>query len=225
MDRVSPPHRCRLLSSDTLARFISFEGGEGAGKSTQVRALATRLETSGGEVVCTREPGGSEGAEAVRTLLVQGDAERWQPASELFLFMAARHDHLERTIRPALQRGAWVITDRFWDSTRVYQGLVGGLPLAAIDALHEAWLGTFRPALTLLLDLPVDTGLRRASPGRFEAKGRAFHERVREAFLDVAAAEPERFVVIDADGDVPLVAERVARAVADRLPAEGRSCP
>ncbi len=156
------------------------------------------MRARGGEIVTTREPGGSEGGEAIRRLLVEGAADRWSAVSELFLFMAARNDHLERIVRPALARGAWVLCDRFWDSTRVYQGVVGGLDVAAVDRLHETWLGDFRPALTLLLDLPAEAGLARAARGRFEAKGRDFHAMVRQAFLDLAAREPERVRIVDA---------------------------
>lgn len=173
------------------------------------------LEARGVEVVMTREPGGSPGAEAVRALLVEGGADRWRPSSELFLLMAARADHLERTVRPAVARGAWVLCDRFWDSTRVYQALVGGLPLEAVDALHATWLGAFRPWRTLLLDVPVGLGLARAAQGRFEAKGEAFHERVRQGYLELAAREPERFRIVDAVGDVATVSRRVRAAFDD----------
>jgi dTMP kinase len=130
------------------------------------------------------------------------------------LFLAARQEHLERVIRPAIAGGAWVLCDRFWDSTRVYQGLVGGLGLKAIDRLHEAWLEPFRPGLTLLLDLPAEAGLARARAGRFEAKGGAFHARVRQGFLQLATAEPARFTVIDATVEVDRVTEAATRALA-----------
>ena len=175
-----------------------------------MRALATRLEAAGEAVVTTREPGGSPGAEAVRALLVEGHADRWDATAELFLLVAARQDHLARTIRPALAGGAWVLCDRFWDSTRVYQAVVGGLPLAAVDALHGDWLEPFRPGLTLVLDLPAETGLARAAGGRFEAKGLAFHERVREAYRELAAAEPARLRLVDAVGTPAAVASRAA---------------
>ena len=205
MDGASPHRRPHVLSGPTLARLVSLEGGEGAGKTTQQRLLAAHLEAAGERVVQTREPGGSAGGEAIRTLLIEGAHDRWSPTSELFLFLAARHDHLERVIRPALHAGAWVVTDRFWDSTRVYQGLVGSLDLDAIDRLHDAWLTPFRPGLTFLLDLPADAGLARARGGRFEAKGLAFHERVRAGFGYLAAREPERFVVVDAGLDLQAV--------------------
>jgi dTMP kinase len=195
---VSPPRRDELLTAPGLTRFVTLEGGEGAGKSTQIAALAAALRDDGFDVVTTREPGGSAGAEAVRALLVEGGSERWSAPAELFLLLAARLDHLERTIRPAVERGAVVLCDRFWDSTRVYQALVGGLDLAAVDALHARWLTPFRPSLTLVLDLPAELGLARAAHGRFEAKGGDFHARVRAGYLTLAAAEPERIRVIDA---------------------------
>ncbi len=194
---------------------MTLEGGEGVGKSTQLRVLADLLAQEGERVVATREPGGSAAAEALRPLLVQGAVDRWSPTSELFLLMAARADHLDRTIRPALAEGAWVLCDRYWDSTRAYQGLVGGLDLGAIDALHEAWLAPFRPGLTLLFDLPVNAGLGRAVAGRFEARGPAFHEQVRRAYLKLAQAETERVHVIDAEGTPAAVAARVAAALVE----------
>jgi dTMP kinase len=219
VDRAAPPRRDRVLSAPTLARFVTLEGGEGVGKSTQIRALADALGGDGLEVVTTREPGGSVGAEAVRDLLVEGGAERWSAAAELFLLLAARLDHLERTIRPAVGRGAVVLCDRYWDSTRVYQALVGELGLADVDALHERWLAPFRPALTLVLDAPVETGLARARPGRFEAKGADFHRRVREGYLTLARAEPARLRVIDAARPVAAVTVDAVAAVRAHLAA------
>jgi dTMP kinase len=168
----------------TRGRFITFEGGEGVGKSTQVRRLADRLRGRG-EVVVTREPGGSPGAEAIRGLLVKGPVERWSPISETLLMYAARRDHIERVIAPALARGAWVICDRFYDSSRAYQGAAGGAPASLLRALEADVVGDLIPDLTLILDLPVKAGLARAAQrgksgsgqdeGRFEAKGAAFH--------------------------------------------------
>jgi dTMP kinase len=207
----------------TRGRFITFEGGEGAGKSTQVRILAERLRGAGFEVVATREPGGSPGAEAIRALLVNGDPDRWSAASETLLMYAARRDHIERTIRPALERGAWVISDRFADSTRAYQGAGGGAPHGLVEALETFVLEDTRPDLTLILDLPVELGLERAGlrgggEARFEAKGHAFHQRLREGFLRLAAAEPNRCVVLDAGQPSETVSEAVWGAVAARLP-------
>ena len=205
-------------------RFISFEGGEGAGKSTQARRLAERLV--GREVVLTREPGGSPGAEAIRGLLVEGEADRWSAVSETLLMYAARRDHIERLIEPALERGAWVICDRFLDSTRAYQGTAGGAPMALITALELDVVGAVTPDLTLVLDMPVAAGLARAAgrsggEGRFESKGHGFHERLRSAFLDIAAREPERCAVLSAEGDLEAVAERVWDVVAARLEVAG----
>lgn len=183
-------------------RLITLEGGEGAGKSTLAGALCEALGARGRGVVQTREPGGSPGADAIRALLVRGDADRWEPVTEALLFAAARSDHLARTVRPALARGDWVICDRFYDSTYAYQVAAGGLPEAAFDMLQRL-IDAPAPDLTLMLDLDPSAGLARSRGGavgedRFEQKDAAFHARVRKAFLDIAAREPERCVVIDA---------------------------
>ena len=203
-------------------RFISLEGGEGTGKSTQARLLVERLNGGGREAVATREPGGSPGAEAIRALLVEGEADRWSPTTETLLMFAARRDHIERVIEPALERGAWVVCDRFFDSTRAYQGAGGGAPAGLIVALEREVVGPVTPDLTIILDLPANAGLARAAAraageGRFESKGAAFHERLRAAFLEIADREPGRCVVISGEGDVETVAERVWRAVDARL--------
>ena len=210
------------MAGVTRGRFITFEGGEGAGKSTQLRLLAERLTAAGREVVLTREPGGSPGAESIRALLVTGEADRWSPISETLLMYAARRDHIERVIAPALERGAWVVCDRFFDSTRAYQGAGGGAPAALIAALEAAVVGARTPDLTLILDLPVEVGLARAAgrgdgEARFEGKGAAFHQRLRQAFLDIARAEPGRCAVLDADRPVDALAETIWTVVADRL--------
>ena len=211
-------------------RFITFEGGEGAGKSTQVRRLTARLRERGLDVVATREPGGSPGAEAIRDLVLKGEADRWSPTTETLLMYGARRDHIERTILPALERGAWVVCDRFADSTRAYQGGAGGVDPAFISALETYLLADVRPDLTLVFDLPVEVGLARAeafaaSAGhaetRFESKGLAFHERLRAAFLTIAVAEPGRCAVIDAAGDIETVETRVWEAVNGRLQVRG----
>jgi dTMP kinase len=204
-------------------QFITFEGGEGAGKSTQVRILAERLSAVGIEVVATREPGGSPGAEAIRALLVTGDPDRWSAVSETLLMYAARRDHIERTIRPALERGAWVISDRFADSSRAYQGAGGGVSPALLAAMEAYVLENTRPDLTLVLDLPVELGLERAGlrggdEARFEAKDLEFHQRLRKAFLAIAKTESRRCVVIDAKASPELVAKAVWNAVEARLP-------
>jgi len=202
--------------------FITFEGGEGAGKSTQARRLAERLRAMGRAVTLTREPGGSLGAEAIRALLVSGDVERWSPTSETLLMYAARRDHIERTIAPALARGEVVVCDRFLDSTRAYQGAGGGAPHELIAALERSVVGAVMPDLTLVFDLSVDVGLARAAArgegeARFESKGRDFHERLRAAYLEIVQAEPDRCLRLDADGDPAVVEARVWAAVETRL--------
>jgi dTMP kinase len=203
--------------------FITLEGGEGAGKSTQARRLADRLRRAGREVVLTREPGGSPGAESLRALLLEGAADRWSPTAETLMMYAARSDHLDRTIRPALSRGAVVICDRFSDSTRAYQGAGGGVAPAFIEQVDAAVVGDDRPDLTLIFDLPVEVGLERAAArggeARFESKGLAFHQRLREGFLAVAAREPGRCAVLNVTGDIEAVEARVWAAVSGRLPA------
>ncbi len=203
-------------------RFITFEGGEGVGKSTQIRRLSARLTEAGREVVATREPGGSPGAEAIRDLLVKGAADRWSPVTETLLMYAARRDHIERVIRPALARGAWVVCDRYADSTRAYQGAAGGTDPGLIAAMETFVLEEVRPDLTLVFDMAPEAGLARAADRthaetRFESKGAAFHARLRQAFLDIAKAEPERCEVVDATQDMDAVEAAVWRAVGQRL--------
>lgn len=206
----------------TRGRFITLEGGEGTGKSTQARILAERLRALGHTVVQTREPGGSPGAEDIRALVVSGDAERWSPVTETLLMYAGRSDHLERTIRPALASGAWVVCDRFADSSRAYQGAGGGAPAGLIESIDAVVVGADQPDLTLVFDLPVEVGLERAFgrglfETRFETKGLAFHQRLREGFAAVAAAHPERCVMIDADATLDAVSERLWAVVEARL--------
>ena len=210
----------------TRGRFISFEGGEGAGKSTQVQRLAALLKGGGREVVTTREPGGSPGAESIRDIVLRGEADRWSPTTETLLMYAARRDHIERVIRPALTRGAWVICDRFADSTRAYQGAAGGVDPRFITALETFILEDTRPDLTLVFDLPAEVGLERAharagAEMRFESKGMAFHERLREGFRAIAASEPERCALIDATGSIAEVEAAVWAAVEARLAVHG----
>ena len=202
--------------------FITFEGGEGAGKSTQARRLALTLEEHGHGVVVTREPGGSPGAENIRSLIVSGETDKWTPLTETLLVFAARADHLERTIRPALKHDKWVICDRFVDSTFAYQGVGQGMSADTITELRDLVVGDDMPALTLILDLPVETGLDRAGKrdhdeDRFERMGDGFHQKLRQAFLDIAAAEPDRCVVIDATQDEDAVAKAIWQAVSSRL--------
>jgi len=208
------------------ARFISFEGGEGSGKSNHSRRLADWLKGQGQEVVLTREPGGTPGAEEIRKLLVQGEATRWEPMTEALLHYAARRDHVTKVIRPALARGAWVVTDRFIDSTMAYQGYGHGLGAEPIELLRKLVLGDFAPGLTLLFDVPAALGLQRAgkrnvagtvggarADARYESMGEAFHGRVREGFLAIARAEPERVTVVDSSKPVADVAAAVVAAI------------
>ncbi len=202
-------------------RLITFEGGEGAGKTTQIERLAADLRRAGIDVVTTREPGGTPGAEAIRQLLVTGATERWSPLTETLLHLAARHDHVTRRIAPALAAGRWVVCDRFADSTRVYQGLAGAVGLDVVDRLHQIVLGDLEPDLTVILDLPADQGLarRQASAGedRYERMGSQFHEHVRQGFLEIAQRASGRCVVIDAQAGIDEVALAVRGAVAARL--------
>ena len=203
-------------------KFITFEGGEGAGKSTQVRLLGEALHRAGIDVVETREPGGCESAEQIRRLLVEGAPERWDAMTEALLHFAARREHLVRKVWPALEAGQWVISDRFADSTLAYQGSAQGLGEPAYRRLYEITVGDFAPDLTLILDLPVPVGLARAASredveNRYESMGQAFHERLRTAFVNIAEAEPVRCVLIDADRSQDAVRDAVAAAVAERL--------
>ncbi len=202
-------------------RFITLEGGEGAGKTTQRGLLTALLRATGLEVVETREPGGEAGAEAIRALLVGGEPGRWEPLAETLLHYAARAQHVARVIEPALARGAWVISDRFADSTAVYQGAGQGVPAATIAAIAAATLGGFAPDLTVMLDIPVEAGLaragRRGETNRYERFDGDFHARIRAGFLAIAAAEPRRCVVIDASLGTGEVASAIRQAVSDRL--------
>jgi dTMP kinase len=204
------------------AKFITFEGGEGAGKSTQIELLAAALTQAGISVRITREPGGSPGAEEIRRLLVTGPPERWDAMTEALLHFAARRDHLRGVVLPDLEAGHWVLSDRFADSTMAYQGYGHGLGREAIEALYALVLGDFAPDLTLILDLPAELGLERAlarSDGedRYEGFGQAFHERLRAAFHGIAEREPERCALIDASGDVARVHAAVRACVSERL--------
>lgn len=202
-------------------RFITLEGGEGAGKSTLQRGLAEALRARGLDVIATREPGGAAGADAIRALLVQGEANRWSALEEALLLAAARLNHLTHTIRPALAHGAWVLCDRYYDSTRAYQVGAGGLDAKALDALN-ALIGVDRPDLTLVMDIDPDLGLARSRGGdigedRFEKKGAAFHARVRAEFLAIAAREPDRCVIVDAAQPSAAVLSRALTLIEERL--------
>ena len=206
----------------TRGRFITFEGGEGTGKSTQVRLLSAYLSQSGGDVVQTREPGGSPSAEEIRQLLVTGEANRWSPLAETLLFNAARVEHWRQVIAPALERGAHVLCDSFADSTIAYQAYAGGLDRRLVEQLHRLVMGSVDPDLTIILDLPAAEGLRRAASRRhaetrFERKGQEFHEKLRQGFLDIAARAPGRCVVINAGHSIERVHAAVLEALKSRL--------
>lgn len=206
----------------TRGRFITFEGGEGAGKSTQVARLQARLEEAGQNVLATREPGGAPGALEIRRLLVEGAVDRWDPVSELFLHNAARHEHVRQTVAPALEQGTWVVCDRFADSTMAYQGYALGVDRRHVAAVNRLAAGDVWPDLTIVLDLPVTDGLARAGQrdgdeDRYERMGADFHERIRAAFLEIAQAEPDRCTVVDARGAVDAVAAQVWDTVRARL--------
>jgi dTMP kinase len=214
-----------MMAATRKGRFITLEGGEGVGKSTQARLLAERLEPMGISVVVTREPGGSPGAEALREVILSGKAAPFGPSGEAILFSAARIDHIDNTIAPALARGAWVVCDRFADSTRAYQGAAGKLDPALIASLERVAVGEVRPDLTLMLDLPAEKGLARAAArrgskaaaDRFEREDAAFHETLRQAFLEIARAEPQRCAVIDADRAPEDVAQAIWACARERL--------
>ena len=204
--------------------FITFEGVEGSGKSTQIQRLAHRIKSNNVNVdlLITREPGGTDSAESIRQLLVTGRADKWRAATEAMLMSASRHEHVEHVIRPAIESGAIVVCDRFYDSTRVYQGIVGGVPEVNIEALNHLACGNLVPDLTILLDMDVDEGLRRAdgrgtAETRFESKGVEFHRKVRSGFLELAARHSGRFVVIDAGREIDLVTSDIEAAVLPRL--------
>lgn len=208
----------------TRGRFITFEGGEGSGKSTQIKTLAKRLD---GAKLCnmvTREPGGSPGAEIMRHLLLSGMGKLLGPDAETLLFAAARDDHVHAVIEPALNRGIWVLCDRFFDSTRVYQGRLGKVDPKVLNAMQRVTIGDLKPDLTIILDVPVKVGMQRAAarrgagaPDRFEAEDVKFHDDLRDAYRQIAAAEPERCMLIDANAAARTVAARVWTAVRDRF--------
>jgi dTMP kinase len=205
-------------------RFITFEGGEGSGKSTQAGVLANRLARAGRKVFATREPGGSPAAEDIREALLAGQVWQFGPFAEALMFSVARADHVENAIGQALLEGKWVVCDRFLDSTRAYQGATAGVPRGVINALERLTVGGLMPDITFILDIPSEEGLARAAerrgggaPDRFESQEIMLHERVRRAFLDIAEEEPERCVVVDASQPEAMVAEDVWEVVLQRL--------
>jgi dTMP kinase len=205
-------------------RFISFEGGEGSGKSTQIKMLAERLDAAKLRAIVTREPGGSPGAEIIRHLLLSGMGKLLGPEAETLLFAAARDDHVRTVIKPALSQGVWVLCDRFSDSTRAYQGRLGKVAPEIMNAMERVTIGNLKPDLTLILDVPVGVGMQRAAarrgsgaPDRFEAENVKFHQQLREAYRQIAADEPKRCVLIDANADANTVAASVCAALRDRF--------
>jgi dTMP kinase len=207
-------------------RFITFEGGEGSGKSTQIKLLSERLEAAQLRTIVTREPGGSPGAEIIRHLVLSGMGKLLGAEAETLLFAAARDDHVRSVILPALAQGVWVLCDRFYDSTRAYQSRVGHVAPALVNAMTRVTIGDLKPDITIILDVPVEVGLKRAAarrgsgaPDRFEAEDVKFHQALRDAYREIANAEPERCVVIDANADVDAVAAKVWGALRDRFSA------
>src|ERR1700753_1077993 len=195
-----------LKRSSGRGRFITFEGGEGSGKSTQIKTLAERLNAERLRTLVTREPGGSPGAEIIRHLVLSGVGKLLGADAETLLFAAARDDHVRSVILPALEQGTWVLCDRFSDSTRVYQGRVGQVPPELLNAMERATIGNLKPDLTIILDIPVEIGMQRAAarrgsgaPDRFEAEDIKFYEGLRDAYRQIAAAEPQRCVLIYAN--------------------------
>jgi dTMP kinase len=209
-------------------RFITFEGGEGSGKSTQIKVLAERLNAAKLRAIVTREPGGSPGAEVIRHLVLSGMGKLLGPEAETLLFAAARDDHVRTVIRPALSQGIWVLCDRFSDSTRAYQGSMGKVAPEILNAMERVTIGDLKPDLTIILDIPVEVGIKRAAArrgtgalDRFEAEDLKFHQDLREAYRQIAAREPERCVLIDANADAATVAANVWTALRDRFFAAG----
>jgi dTMP kinase len=205
-------------------KFISFEGGEGSGKSTQIKLLAQRLEAAKLRAILTREPGGSPGAEIIRHLVLSGMGKLLGPEAETLLFAAARDDHVRTVIEPALTQGTWVLCDRFSDSTRAYQGRLGKVPSGVLNAMQRVTIGDLKPDLTIILDVPVEIGLKRAAarrgdgaPDRFEAEDINFHQGLRDAYRQIAAEDPERCVLIDATANPDIVAAQVWTALRDHL--------
>ena len=208
-------------------QFITFEGGEGAGKTTQAKMLADALEAVGVEVILTREPGGTFGAESIRKLVLEGTDDRWSGMTELLLMYAARIDHVEKLIKPALERGAWVISDRFSDSSLAYQGYARGMGVETVRSVHEVVKQGFNPDLTLVFDMDVYLSLKRVETrafeqdedlSRFDKAGQDFHIKIRDAFLDIARTEPDRVKVVNADGSRAAVHARILNTLTARYP-------
>ena len=207
-------------------RFVTFEGGEGSGKSTHIKMLAERLNAAKLRTLVTREPGGSPGAEIIRHLVLSGMGKLLGPDAETLLFAAARDDHVRTVIKPALNQGIWVLCDRFSDSTRAYQGRLGKVAPAVLNAMERVTIGDLKPDLTIILDVPVEVGMQRAAkrrgtgaPDRFEAEDVRFHQELRDAYRQIATAEPQRCVLIDANAETSTVAANIWAALRDRFSA------
>jgi len=221
-----------VLRGPGRGKFITFEGGEGSGKSTQIRMLEEHLDTNGVRNIVTREPGGSTGAEIIRHLVLSGMGKLLGPEAETLLFAAARDDHVRSVIEPALKQGIWVLCDRFFDSTRAYQGSLGKVSADVLNAMQRVTIGDLKPDLTIILDVPVEIGLQRASnrrgsgtPDRFESEDVKFHQGLRDAYRKIATEDPARCVLIDASADPGTVAAAIWTRVGERLVAPATAIP
>ena len=215
-----------MKNTRSNAPFITLEGGEGSGKSTQIKLLAEWLNELGVDHLCTREPGGAPGAEEIRTMVLTGDVDRWTPMTEVLLYTAARSDHVERVIVPSLEAGKWVLCDRFADSSIAYQGAGRGVGVEKVKALQKLVLDQLKPDLTLVLDLSIEVGLSRAmsreddkvvKEDRIERMGAALHKQTRDVFLEIASEESDRCVVVDADKSVDELQQELRRIISDRF--------
>ncbi|MBU1776201.1 MAG: dTMP kinase [Gammaproteobacteria bacterium] len=202
--------------------MIVIDGMDGSGKGVQTRRLRDALIQSGYKAILTREPGGSPGAEEIRRLLVEGEPNKWDSMTELLLMYAARRSHLEQTIRPAIENGSWVVSDRFADSSRAFQGIAGELGLEIVETIHRVAVGDFKPDLSIILDVPVSTALERASArggteDRFERKGVEYHQKVRDAFIKIAKSDNKKYALIDASMTMDQVTEAILQVIESRL--------
>lgn len=215
-----------MTKQSTNAPFITLEGGEGTGKSTQIKLLSAWLTECGVDHVCTREPGGAPGAEEIRTMVLTGDVDRWTPMTEVLLYTASRSDHVERVIVPSIENGKWVLCDRFADSSVAYQGAGRGVGVQRVKDLQRLVLGELKPDLTLILDIPIEVGLERAmsregdkavKEDRIERMGKSLHEQSREVFMEIAAEEPDRCVVVDANKSIDELQQDLRAIIEERF--------